>query len=236
MGYTTEFTGKFNLDKPLAPEHFSYLRKFNDTRRMKRSEVVAARLQDPVRVATGLPVGEEGEFFVGAGGMAGQDRDESVVDYNRPPKTQPGLWCGWTVNDHANAIIWDGAEKFYNYVEWLKYIVEKFLKPWGYVLYGNMRWQGEDMSDTGYIVVKDNEVSTAGLLPLAAKEPSVQIAAPPPAIPLTPEEFAKAMEAASRQGTEEAHLEMDKLLCEQLEALGYKAGVEVFRNTKKWYA
>lgn len=158
MGYSTDFSGKFNLDKPLKSEHFSYLRKFNDTRRMKRDANIASSLQDPVRIMAGLPVGEEGEFFVGGKGFAGQDEDDSVVDHNSPPKTQPGLWCQWTVNDHANAIVWDGGEKFYHYVEWLQYIIEKFIKPWGYVLNGRVNWEGEDKGDTGVITVVDNVV------------------------------------------------------------------------------
>lgn len=57
--------------------------------------------------------------------------------------------------------------------------------------------------------------------------------------PLTPEEFARLMEAKSnnRDGGEDAHVQMDKLMCDQLEALGYKAGVDVFKDTRNiWYA
>lgn len=35
---------------------------------------------------------------------------------------------------------------------------------------------------------------------------------------------------------EYVHGEMDDLLCEVLESLGYGEGVEIFRNTYKWYA
>ena len=175
MGYTTDFKGEFTLDKPLEYKHAFYLREFSRTRRMRRSEKIAAKLLDPVREAVGLPVGKEGCYFVGGGGFAGQDSDASILDYNDAPgriwdkKTyedtvkpwaQPGLWCQWVPTEDGTGIEWNGAEKFYAYVEWLEYIVEHFLKPWGYKLSGEVEWQGEDAADTGFIVAEKNEVWT----------------------------------------------------------------------------
>ena len=82
MGYTTDFYGQFELDRPLAPKHAEYLNQFSETRRMKRNAGVAAKLPDPTREAAGLPIGTEGEYFVGAGGDFGQNSDESVLDYS----------------------------------------------------------------------------------------------------------------------------------------------------------
>lgn len=160
MGYTTDFSGEFKLDKPLAPEHLAYLTKFNETRRIQRDAQIAATLPDPERVAVGLPVGPEGDFFVGGQGFMGQDGDDSIVSYNSPPSSQPGLWCQWTPNDDGTAIVWDEGEKFYEYTEWLWYLVENFLKPWNYTLNGTVRWQGEDPDDKGVITVKNNEIKT----------------------------------------------------------------------------
>jgi hypothetical protein len=39
MGYTTDFSGEFKLDKPLTDEQAIYVNKFADTRRMKRDVV-----------------------------------------------------------------------------------------------------------------------------------------------------------------------------------------------------
>ena len=36
--------------------------------------------------------------------------------------------------------------------------------------------------------------------------------------------------------TEMIHVEMDKLMCDILIDLGFKDGVEIIRNTNKWYA
>jgi hypothetical protein len=49
-------------------------------------------------------------------------------------------------------------EKFYNYVEWLEYLINVFLKPRGYVLEGCVRFFGEETEDMGYIEVKRNKV------------------------------------------------------------------------------
>ena len=157
MGYTTEFCGKFTLDRQLSPEHAEYLRAFAGTRRMKRNEARASLLPDPVREAAGLPVGPDGGYFVG-GEDLGQAETPDIVEYNGPPAGQPGLWCQWVPTEDDRGVEWDGGEKFYNYVEWLRYLVGNFLAPWGYVLSGEVSWQGEDHDDRGVIVARDGEV------------------------------------------------------------------------------
>ncbi len=161
MGYTTDFRGQFNLDKPLTQEHKSYLELFARTRRMKRSADAAEKLDDPIRIAAGLPIGDEGAYFVGATDEFGQDtqrKDKSVLDHNEPPAGQPSLWCQWIPNCDGTAIEWDGGEKFYEYTTWIKYIIENFLKPWGYVLSGEVEWRGESWDDRGFIIVEENKV------------------------------------------------------------------------------
>lgn len=147
MGYQTDFRGEFKLNKSLTVKDYMFLKRFSETRRMKRN----------------LPeeYGVDGEFYVEGKGYAGQDRDDkTIVDFNTPPSTQPGLWCQWIPNEEGDAIVWDGGEKFYNYVEWIQYLIEKILSPRGYVLNGEVFWQGEDSDDEGKIVIKDNIVET----------------------------------------------------------------------------
>jgi len=158
MGYTTDFYGEFNLDNPLSTAHKAYLEAFAQTRRMIRDDKIASKMEDPVRIAAGLPVGFDGGYFVNGGGDFGQAEDSSVKNSNTPPAGQPGLWCQWVPNEEGTSIIWDQGEKFYNYVEWIEYLVEHFLKPWGYVLNGEVEWQGEERDDRGMIVIKDNVV------------------------------------------------------------------------------
>ena len=192
MGYTTYFTGQFDVTPTLKPEHIAYLNAFCETRRMKRDAEKAALLPDPVREAAGLPIGPEGGYFVGNTENMGQNDDPSVIDHNEPPGmpamepapgpdpmanfnerfnrfsnaqdearangAQPGLWCQWVPTEDGTAIVWDEGEKFYNYVEWIKYLLNNFLKPWGYTLNGEVDWSGEENGDLGKIKIVNNEV------------------------------------------------------------------------------
>ena len=147
MGYTTDFSGSFQLNTPLQPRMNEFLKKFNETRRMARN----------VDEAFGI----EGEFYVLGTGFFGQDHEANVIDYNTAPVTQPGLWCQWTPNEDGTAIEWDGGEKFYYYSEWLFYLINKILAPNGYVLNGTVTWQGEETGDVGKIKVVDNVITVA---------------------------------------------------------------------------
>jgi hypothetical protein len=147
MGYTTDFHGQFKLNKKLDQETHEFLDKFNRTRRMKRN-------------FPNNKYGIDGEFFVDGLGFMGQEDDPSVVNHNQPPSTQPGLWCQWCPSEDGMYIEWDGGEKFYNYVEWLNYLVKNVLSPKGYTLNGEVEWQGEDRDDRGLIVVNDNQITT----------------------------------------------------------------------------
>lgn len=155
MGYTTDFTGDFTLDNPLTPEQIAYLKAFNETRRMQRNATVTETMPDPVRLAVGLPIGKQGGYFVG---HAGRDRTPDVTEYNESPSGQPGLWCQWTPNNDGTVIEWDGGEKFYDYIEWIQYIIQHFLTPWGHVLNGTVEWSGEESGDLGRIEITNNVV------------------------------------------------------------------------------
>lgn len=146
MGYTTEFMGQFNLNKKLDTQTRKFLMKLAATRRMARN----------------LPpkYGIEGEFYVDGTGFAGQGNDPDIIDYNRPPKTQPSLWLHWVPDTDGKAILWNGAEKFYHSVEWLCYLIKNVLIPKGYVLNGDVVYRGEDLEDVGVIRVKENKVTT----------------------------------------------------------------------------
>jgi hypothetical protein len=145
VGYTTDFSGTFKLNKKLSEEDHTFLNKFNETRRMGRNV-------DP-------KYGVEGEFYVDGGGAFGQDSEDNVINNNQPPKTQPGLWCQWRPTDDGMGIEWDGGEKFYEYVAWIEYLIDKVLGPRGYVLNGEVEWEGEESGDLGKISIKDNVVT-----------------------------------------------------------------------------
>lgn len=152
MGYNTDFVGDFVIEPPLSKEQYGYLTKFSNVRHVKRDEAKVELLDDPYRKSVELPVGKDGEYFVGGFGFCGQDQDSSVISFNDTPSSQPSLWCQWIPNDDGSKLSWDGNEKFYAYVEWLAYIDSNFLKPWNRSISGIVGWQGEDMTDCGAIV------------------------------------------------------------------------------------
>ncbi len=163
MGYSTDFYGEFRLNKKLTKAQAAYLIKFSETRRMKRDAALTETREDKVRKAAKLPVGLEGEYFVGASGFMGQDDTEGVLEHNEPPSTQPGLWFQWEPTEDLKGIRWNGAEKFYNFGPWLEYLIVSFLKPWGYTLNGKVTWQGEDPNDKGLLWVNNNELRLLNL-------------------------------------------------------------------------
>jgi hypothetical protein len=70
----------------------------------------------------------------------------------------PGYYCQWVPNDNGTALEWDGGEKFYDYEEWIVYLIKNFLVKWGYVLNGQVMWQGEEVGDVGVITIINNTV------------------------------------------------------------------------------
>lgn len=127
--------------------------------------------------------GFKGEYFAKNDGNMGQSSDESIIDFNAASGEiawkdydgdwtkrdemrkainadiikQPGLWCQWRLDDETT-LSWDGSEKFYNYIEWLQYLIVHFFEPWGIKVNGEVTWQGEDSNDMGKIIVTDNVI------------------------------------------------------------------------------
>lgn len=153
MGYTTEFTGQIAISPPLNPTEIAYLNKFSETRRMERGN---------------------GPYFVEGTGFAGQGRDGDVIDFNRPPEEQPGLWCQWVPTEDGAALEWNQGEKFYCAPEWMTYLINHFLKPgawtaplpefatftFDHTLDGVINAQGEEPDDAWQLVVMNNIVHT----------------------------------------------------------------------------
>lgn len=160
MGYSTSFTGKFKIQPPLNKDQISYINAFCDSRRWRRDNEKLENMPDPLREAVGLPLGKEGEFFVGGAGVLGQGRDLSVLDFNIQPSTQPSLWCDWMVGENGDYLEWNGSEKFYSYTRWIEYINLNFFDKWGVGIYGSIEWEGEDSEDRGIIIANKNKITT----------------------------------------------------------------------------
>lgn len=152
MGYTTEFSGSISIEPPLNEDEIAFLEKFARTRRMNR---------------------KKGPYFVDGNGFAGQGDDPDIIDYNRPPPGQPGLWCHWVPD--GDGIEWDGGENFYDSADWMKYIIDHFLRPGAHAASelpflqanhtcnGVIKAQGEDIDDRWKLIVEDNEVRVVDL-------------------------------------------------------------------------
>jgi hypothetical protein len=64
----------------------------------------------------------------------------------------------WVPSEGLDHIVWDGNEKFYKYVEQLRWLC-KWLRERNILANGLLYWQGEETGDTGSIVVTANAVS-----------------------------------------------------------------------------
>lgn len=159
MGYTTKFYGKFEFNKPVSFELATYINTFSSVRHIKRNNFkIMERYPQWYEMCFHEKLGSEGEFFIG---NTEYTNDPSVIDYNHQPRNQPGLWCQWIVSEDHKYLMWDGSEKFYNYIEWLDYIMTNFIEPDEnqYLLNGNVLWRRDDFSDIGVISIKNNEIT-----------------------------------------------------------------------------
>lgn len=159
MGYDTEFSGALKFNKVVTPELKEYINRFSETRRMPRDNEKIKEIYPNWRELCFFgELGNKGEYFAPESSLFGQEHDDSIIDYNGFSKSvHPSLWCQWIITDW-NELEWDGNEKFYNYEEWLEYLIDNFFAPLGYVLNGDIGWQGEDYDDFGIIHVVDNVI------------------------------------------------------------------------------
>lgn len=159
MGYTTWFNGNLKFNKPIESWLVEYVNNFCKIRHMKRSpELIKEVFPNWKELCFNGELGKEGEYFVGGENYSfwGNEKDPSILDHNSPARTQPGLWCDWEIT--KTELFWNEAEKFYDYEEWLQYLIDNFFAPLGYVLSGEILWEGEDSDDFGTIHVEDNVI------------------------------------------------------------------------------
>ena len=82
----------------------------------------------------------------------GEDSDYTAARFGLDAYMQ------WAPTESLNAIVWDGNEKFYEYEACMLKLCEHLLSI-GIEADGEVRWVGEDSSDTGQIIVIKNIVS-----------------------------------------------------------------------------
>ena len=159
MGYCTDFSGEFTVNKPLDDETAALMNGLNETRRMKRDITKLAKRLGVSKKEAIEKYGNEGQLYCNLDGDCGQSETDDIIDYNTPPSDQPGLWCQWQYDAQSQTIEWDSGEKFYNYIEWIEYLIKAILEPRGYKLNGTVHWWGEEYEDRGNIEIADNKVT-----------------------------------------------------------------------------
>lgn len=108
MGYTTDFIGHIDIEPSLNEPEILYLSAFSASRRWRRSG---------------------GPYDVPGNPWADESGNVPTSDYNVPPAGQPGLWCDWEPCWDGCCLAYNGVEKFYGAVEWMRYLIDHFLKP-----------------------------------------------------------------------------------------------------------
>jgi hypothetical protein len=62
------------------------------------------------------------------------------------------------VSEDREFILPEQDESRHGFRMWLRLLIEHYLAPRGYVLEGEVTWEGEDRDDCGTIFIKDNQV------------------------------------------------------------------------------
>lgn len=173
MGYTTMFQGGFQFDKRLDEKLFQYLNDFANVRHclLDLDYIKANNPEDIKKYGFNGDAGKQGQYIVKEYNGLGKNHGPYFIDYNKMPDGIPELWCQWIPDrngglddpDGYDELVWDGVDKFYNYTEWLEYLISNFIAPSGYVLNGTVKWQGENIDDRGKIVVQNNVIETISL-------------------------------------------------------------------------
>lgn len=166
MGYNTEFEGRINTNKPMSNELIIWLDKFSKTRHysidtalLKESflEKTIREMLPPIsNYRENMDMGAEGKFLAHGDEYY---RPKHCANYNKPADDCPGLWLQWRVTEDGCGIEWDMGEKFYNYTEWLEWLILYIFEPGGYILNGKIRFQGQNYNDQGHIYVENNVVT-----------------------------------------------------------------------------
>lgn len=87
-------------------------------------------------------------------------RDLLQKDYRDAdfPPGAPSAYLQWEITKDRLHLEWDGGEKFYDYVEWLQWLIDNKFKPAGLTLSGAVKYSGEETEDCGTLEIVDGQV------------------------------------------------------------------------------
>jgi hypothetical protein len=87
-----------------------------------------------------------------------------LLQFNEDPEEidgdHPGSYFQWVPTESLDGIVWDGNEKFYNYTEWMQWLV-LWLGARGVNASGELYWSGEEVGDTGVLTVSGASVTAS---------------------------------------------------------------------------
>ena len=159
MGYTTWFEGGLTPNKPFKKEFVNYINAFSEKWHEPEDVEIIKRFDpDWAKHCLDGNLGPYGMYYVG--NFDEGSFNKGIIDRSAAKGyTCPGYRCDWCINEEAGVVEWNGGEKFYQYTDWLIYLIENFFEPAGYILNGEFIWIGEDSEDRGKISVVNNKVS-----------------------------------------------------------------------------
>lgn len=108
MGYTTDFIGHIDIEPHLNAGEIAYLEAFRHARHFDRGG-------SPYEVP-GNPLAPDGDGV-------------PPERYNALAPGVPQLYCQWAVCGSGCCLGYDGVEKFYEPVAWLRYLIDHLLGP-----------------------------------------------------------------------------------------------------------
>ncbi len=156
MGYVTYFEGSFKFNHPPSEYMIKYINSFSTSRRVKRDVELIKKIDgDWEKHSFKGKLGNEGEYYVKYDNYSWEEGDITVIDEDENPSNQPSFWCNWIINEKGE-LCWNGHTKFYDYVEWLEYLINNFFQVENLVLNGEVKFEGEEDKDKGKIVIIDN--------------------------------------------------------------------------------
>ena len=158
------YAGQIKVAEKMPIDIVNYINCFSAIRHVKRDNKKLKEIHpDWAEHVFDYRLGTQGEYYVPINEPNEKDNydDKSIVDFDNPPDTQPGLWCPWVLGGERtfegleNAIIewgqWEQEMSGYEDFKWMKYMIDKFLKVKGYVCNGIISGIGEN--DTGHFII-----------------------------------------------------------------------------------
>lgn len=162
MGTTTMLEGEFLVTPAITDDNVLNLLKGLENAQKVHSRKSRAKLnEDSVKKCSKKYSSDESDNDI-----ITYDNDSlsfllKWIDDNKPPYHLHE----WIYDKKSSVFRWSNSEKVHTYVECLKYLIEKILKPNGYTLNGTIAWNWDYTDHTGNIVVDNNNVSSFCLRP-----------------------------------------------------------------------